>query len=188
MPNFDALLVHMQAPQSLPDPNGLNAALSAIVTADLFRNMSGEAATGAAGQASAAAATETSIAALANAGSAFAKTLKTLTTGFGALTSKDGLKTLSSVGAMFNEMQKTAKANGAAGAFLGSEQGRAKTVMDLIEDAIKGTLLGTIKGAPGGPTMTMTTTEPFLLGRHFHPCLRLSVSGRRAWIILPWDC
>lgn len=105
VPTFDPLAVQALASQTLPDPSGLAAALGAIATEGLFRNMSGEAGTGTIGEAATATASATSIDALTNAGKAFAKTIETLATGISAAGGKGGLGSLSSIGALANALK-----------------------------------------------------------------------------------
>ena len=161
VPDFENSVVRLQAPQAFPDPTGLSSALSAIVAADVFRNMSGAAATGAAGEAAAGAASEASVDALARAGSAFAKTLSTLGNAFGVLGSSDGLKSLSSLGALFNEkkkMQEQASAEeesapesggpGPGGTAGGNGGGAPSPASEIVDGAIEGTFVEDIFDGP----------------------------------------
>ncbi len=149
LPEFDPSVVRIQSPQALPDPGGLSAALTAIVTADIFRNMSGAAATASAGEGAAAAASELSVDALAKAGSAFANTLSTLSNTFGTLASDKGLKSISSLGALFNEKKKSeAKA---------SKADISSDASDILNDAMLGTYL---EDALGGEQAILAGYDP----------------------------
>lgn len=170
---FDTPVVKYQIPQALPDPTGLSSALTAIVTADVFRNMSGAAATGAAGEAAAAAASETSINALATAGSAFAKTLATLSKAFSVLGSSDGLNSLSSLGALFNEKKKSGTTStGEQGS--GTGTGPSSAADNIVDDAIGGTYIeDIIEGTTDGTAEDGQDTPDITDGDDFPPIPQL---------------
>jgi hypothetical protein len=133
---FDAPLVSIQKPLQLPEFGGLNAVLSALTTAELFRNMSGVANTGAAATAATGAASANSIEALTLAGNTFAKLLTTVANSIQNLSTEQGLKTLSEVGALLNKSKQLEKEKQGTPATTGTQ---ATSGQQEIVDGLLGT-------------------------------------------------